>query len=337
VTIDNNRIRELDLDGLTKLEKLHCNGNPLLTIRNFPDTIHDFLMENNPTLQLLKRSENNDQMEQVEVVNVEVEDAIKQYYDLKTKYEQKMSSIKKSIYDSMSKKKQRDERIARLSDAKYPCVKCGRLVNTIFSNQNRILKAMCGDREHPCNLNIEIDAGFYIDLKNTIVKFSEDLEDRKENIIKIKMDSLFGYRTDKSAVRKFNKEFEEYESSEKILKNMSEIYDKLYFDDEKNEKIKQKSKQIFDLQEEMKRLLKEYEMKKTQIRTDGEIQKNMEDIMALYTQQLLPEYKNLQTLKYDHIEMYYEHSAKIITFPLSLSKQNYRVDEKPTVKHFTVL
>jgi len=118
------------------------------------------------------------------------------------------------------------------------------------------------------------------------------------------------------------------------LKNANEDYNNLFFNKEKDEKIKEKSKKIFELQEEMKRLLKEYEMKQTQTRTDGEIQQNMEDIIALYTRDLLPEYKNLQQLKYEFMEMDYENGAKLISLPVTLSKRNYRIGDNSTVKKF---
>lgn len=54
VIINHNKLRELDLDGLTRLKKLHCNGNPLLSIQHYPNTIEDFLMENNPVLYIDK-------------------------------------------------------------------------------------------------------------------------------------------------------------------------------------------------------------------------------------------------------------------------------------------
>lgn len=342
VIINNNRIRELDLDGLTDLKKLHCNGNPLLVIRNFSDNINDFLMENNPTLQLLRASDETDDSSDSAgtynkdkvTIDIDAEEAIQKYYELKETYEKNMATIKRSIYRSMPKKRQRDERLQLIKTTKYPCVQCRRLVNTIFSKHDRVFKAVCGDESNPCNLNIEIHAGYYVNLNYAIQTFTEELEEKKENIIKIKMDSLFGYRTDNSAVKKFKNEFEEYENCVNILKNANEDYNNLFFNKEKDEKIKEKSKKIFELQEEMKRLLKEYEMKQTQTRTDGEIQQNMEDIIALYTRELLPEYKNLQQLKYEFMEMDYENGAKLISLPVTLSKRNYRIGDNSTVKKF---
>jgi hypothetical protein len=235
----------------------------------------------------------------------------------------------------MPKKKHREERMKAIQETKFPCIHCTRPVNTVFSSHNRILKVKCGDVKSPCNLNIEIHAAFYVNIQHAMVTFNDELEEKKQDIIKIKMDTLFGYRTDNSAVKKFNKQYDEYQQYDKILTNVKDFYEDIYFNKEREAKIQEKSKRVFQLQEELNKLISDYERKESTVRTDAEKQEHMQDIVLLYTRELLPEYRNLQQLKYELMEMD-ESTSKLITSPVTLAKQNYFIGENSVVKKFIV-
>ena len=64
---------------------------------------------------------------------------------------------------------------------------------TIFSCKNRTYTALCGSPDSGCNLNIKIFAGEYDNLQEAIRLFEGGLEENKENIIKMKMDTLMEY------------------------------------------------------------------------------------------------------------------------------------------------
>jgi hypothetical protein len=71
---------------------------------------------------------------------------------------------------------------------KPKCINCERTVGTIFKNeiQNeiRILKATCGSETEPCDLNIELSLGIYINV-------FEQIEEMKKELTKIKNDIIF--------------------------------------------------------------------------------------------------------------------------------------------------
>jgi len=122
----------------------------------------------------------------------EIESAIEEYYKIKGKYEEKVKVIKKRIIDSkLSKRKKR----AKLNTIKIKCINCGKDGGTFFSNKNRILVAKCGNSE-PCELDIQIKKPYIITLTEALNMTDKQIDNIKESIINLKLDILFGLRTE---------------------------------------------------------------------------------------------------------------------------------------------
>ena len=336
VYINSNRLRELDLDGLVELKTLHCNANPLLSIRNFnEDTIRDFVMENNPVAKIQRITDNS---AKEKMPDVDVAKAINAFYAMKRNYDDTASQIRQKIYNSMPKRKQYEERKKAIQNAKMPCIKCGRPVNTEFSIKDKVYRAKCGDEKNPCELNLHVYAGHYTsDMHSMHSYLSNDLEEVKQNIIKIKMDALFGYRSDKSSVAKFNKEYKEYMlQKDELLTPIINHYEDTHFNKERAEKVSKKTREIFYKQEEISKLISEYKSKES--RTESEREGRLKDILLLYTQELLPAYKNLQQLKNDYMEMEAIESDQyaLKKFHVIPGKMDYNISDEPVVKKFNV-
>jgi hypothetical protein len=335
VYINSNRLRELDLDGLQQLNTLHCNANPLLSIRNFnEDTIRDFVMENNPAANIRRITDNESESKNVDV---DVSKAINSFYAMKRNYDHNAAQIRQKIYNSMPKRKQYEERKKAIQNVKIPCIKCGRPVNTIFSIKDKVYKVKCGDEKNPCELNLNVYAGHFTnDMHSMHSIISSDLEEVKQNIIKIKMDALFGYRSDKSSVAKFNKEYKEYMlQKDELLTPIINHYEDTHFNKERAEKIAKKTREVFYKQEEISKLIAEYKLKES--RTESEREERLKDILLLYTQELLPAYKNIQQLKYDYMETELIDDQNVLRkFHVIPGKTDYNISEQPVVKKFNV-
>ena len=72
------------------------------------------------------------------------------------------------------------------------CVNCKRPVGSLFSNTydekdfTRVLKAICGDLQNPCPLNIVINTGYFELIPNSIETDEKDIEKAKVSVIKDK-------------------------------------------------------------------------------------------------------------------------------------------------------
>ena len=83
-------------------------------------------------------------------------DLLHEYYRLKQEYEIKWKKIKRRIKNmNISKKEKR----AQLKKKKVRCIQCKQPGGTLFTNKDGILKAICGNKEKPCKLHIEIKRG----------------------------------------------------------------------------------------------------------------------------------------------------------------------------------
>lgn len=289
----NNKLVELDLEGMDTLHTLNCNGNPLLSITHFQDTIQNFIMENNPAVEIRRSMGKDDDEYQQNKINVEAIVAIHKFFELKKEYEENLREKKRVVYEREKEKRKSVKEIREIvQNVKIPCLHCGQVVNNSFTISDRTYRVKCGNTTNPCNLNIEIYAGKYMDMKYMLNYFKKTVEEERENIIKVKMNSLLNYTSEKSSVKEFKNIIEEYNEILGFLQNAENDYNELYFNQDTNEKIKQKKARIFELQERMRKMLDDYKEKK-------HVDKNrMADIMLFYKDELLPEYNNLQELKY---------------------------------------
>lgn len=136
-------------------------------------------------------------------MNEELLEHINSYYSLKQKYEEKYMKAKKKFLnnDMLSIKEKKDG----VKEIKMKCVNCDRDVGTIFSIDDGILKAKCGNKTSPCDLNIEINRGKFVNKEIVYKEYLDHVEEGKENIIKSKLDLLFNFKTESEVLKEFEK------------------------------------------------------------------------------------------------------------------------------------
>ena len=142
----------------------------------------------------------------------------------KKKYENELLKKKRKLYRNAPTKKA-GKRIA--SEAKAKCIYCGRNVGTIFSTKYRHYKAICGDAINPCELKIDIFCGDYFNLIEIMDEFYKILQELREDIINLKLDSLFDYLDKKDTVDIFEKK----KVNSIVMKKM---YMKIYYKNTNN-------------------------------------------------------------------------------------------------------
>ena len=156
--------------------------------------------------------------------HISIDNALQEYYKLKDQYDKTYDSKKHAIISDItiaySKKK---AKIADLSQ-KRKCVVCKAAGGTIFTNENRILKAVCGSKSQPCGLNIEIARGKKGNIEKLIMQSYDKIEKIKENIIKFKLDLLFRYISDEQLKQKFDESKKELETELAKYEKMYNIY-----------------------------------------------------------------------------------------------------------------
>jgi|TARA_B110000967_G_C18825509_1_gene531131 hypothetical protein len=151
-----------------------------------------------------------------------VEEAIKDFYTLKSKYEKKYNNAVKNIRESelsMEKKK------TKMGKLKIKCVgkKCKNTKGTHFEIKKNHLIAHCGDIDDPCDLKIDIFRGSFLYLPNILKTIETDLEETKTNIIQLKLELLFGLSTEEEISESFTNLKQKYSDLSDVIANLNSI------------------------------------------------------------------------------------------------------------------
>lgn len=178
---------------------------------------------------------------------------IKAYYKLKQKYEDKIQRQKMRILrdSSMTVKEKR----GRVRLIKRQCVNCKKEGGTIFSTSDRRLRAVCGNRGNPCDLNIEINRGEFADVRNVRKTLEEELEKGKVDIIRTKLDLLFNYADEATSLDRFNRLKEGISQYSKPIDILTDSYLSAVNNVKNQQTIQDLDAKLFILTEELESLV----------------------------------------------------------------------------------
>ena len=329
---DQNKLEHIDLKGLDKLKTLNVSNNPVIVVENVPDTIHEFVSENNHAEIITTHDSDSDSDSGTKkrkkdkkgediAKKINFIDAINAYFKLKTKYEEKMLQNKKQAFLSAKSTKMGMRQAAKV---KPGCIHCRRPVGTIFSNKANMYSAICGDTKQPCNLKIKIFRGEHSLNEYYVYLFRQQLEDDKQTLIVQKMDTLFNYISEKQTSEKFKKNIQEHIETSEIYTERLNTHNEIYNNPQRTEKIQKKMETVYSIQEKIAKLIEEYkDTKNTEI---------LETAMNIYVHDLKPEIENARRLKYAIMEIdddvLYQNIA-------GLSEIESRWGEPPSVLQFT--
>ena len=216
-----------------------------------------------------------------------IKDAIEEYYRLKQAYDGKFNQEKRTILnnDRLNKKSMRKA----LSKITRKCVSCGKSGGTSFTQEDRLLRASC-NAVSQCSLDMEIDIGEYEHITAVKKSFSEFYEDSRTDIIKTKLNMLFGYITEEEAAEIFAVQKDEYDISKRNMKMVDErITDTLHSGRNKKD-IETITNDIGTIKERISDYIKLY--------NDTSSPSIITDIIDTYINDLYPETLKLRTTVY---------------------------------------
>lgn len=262
--------------------------------------------------------------------HISIDTSLQEYYKLKDRYDKTYDSKKHAIISDItipySKKK---GKIAELS-RKRKCVVCKAAGGTIFTNENRILKAVCGSKSQPCGLNIQIARGKKGNIEKLITQSYKKIENIKENIIKFKLDLLFRYISDDQLKQKFDESKKELETELAKYEKMYNIYIDNTSNPEKVEKLKVLNSELYTYVEQFKEIMKEY------METGGvEVVKPAIEIYLNYIVPIAEKIRNT-TYVYSGVE-FNENTNQYLLIQQTSNIKNSEINiERPQVISFTM-
>lgn len=324
-----NKLEYLNLNNLNELKTLHISNNLITVIENMPEGIEDFQKENLPSIEFRNSGEpeiKNKEENEKRRLKKDFYNDLKQYFKLKSKYEKKEKELKKNAYQRADTKKMAKNAVKKV---KPPCIKCKRLVGTIFQKKNNTYTAICGDDTQPCKLNIKLYCGNYLHFDEGIDLFQNSLEDIKTNIIKQKMDNIFGYTDDETAKIKYEALLQDYNEEKDILQEMYDRRDEVYENRDKKEQVKNKKRELFTYIEDNKAILDEFKQTKNK--------QLIKDLVFNNVRNVHREARTISQIENEIIEMNYykdENIYKVYKFPMLFHKSEINLGEPEVVKNF---
>jgi hypothetical protein len=209
-----------------------------------------------------------------------VQEAIDNYYKLKSAYEEKLMRQKKRIFknETLSSK---DKRL-KLKQLKKTCINCKKKGGTIFNTDDRQLTAICGADES-CKLDIVIDAGKYENIrsrKNTLYK---EIQNIHSDIIVTKLDLLFNYIDETSAVSSFDEYRDDLSVISKNYTDESRKYMEITDPETRQTELDEYNVALFVETEELRKLHKLYNEDPVQKYIDSMVEKYVNVIQPLVT------------------------------------------------------
>jgi hypothetical protein len=256
----------------------------------------------------------------------DIKETINEYYKLKYKYENQITTNKKKIINNalLSNKEKRSE----YHKLKPKCINCKRPGGTIFSttfvpetdkgDAYRELKAQCGIIADPCNLDIKIRLA-KIELIPEILKLMEnDIKKYKNDIIDNKNKLLFGFSNAESAVEEFENIKEYISTYTSLYEEFLERYNKIIDNDDKKRELDETiTNSYIEIQKIKDCILKMNETNNLQYANDAVI---------IYDTILQPLLKKIRELKYNETFVWhneYTNTCNLIQNTYSISSLSY--------------
>lgn len=248
------------------------------------------------------------------------EDAFTQYYRLKQRYESSVEKIKETVhkkYENLSVNQKR-----RKVEKGLKCINCKKNGGTIFSMKDNILLAVCGNSETPCTLDIELKRGIYRNIREREEKYAKAIERIRDEIIKIKLNLLFGYANEEKTITEFTKYRDLLNERAKKYRIIQKKFLGIVDDKNMESIIEEKENQLLSLVDTLKEMNKDYLLK---LATLNEEQKNkhIDDLMDHYLYKIVPLKDEIVNIKYKLNDVYLdESSGKYI-----LARESYGIKE----------
>lgn len=212
--------------------------------------------------------------------------AFDEFFKLKSDYEKN----KKKIALKLSKEELRPQEKAELFKKDLKCIRCKRSGGTIFDITKNRLIAKCANLDSPCKLNIELQRAFYNNIVNLLPLIISKVNIVKNNIIKIKLDYMYGFQGEEFTIQQFQTLKKELIDLVNEHKELSNQFSNFYSNTDDRDQILIKQELLFNEIDKFNQLIDEYLSSKNN--------QFIKDAVNLNTDRIFVIAKEIQNLKY---------------------------------------
>ena len=219
-----------------------------------------------------------------------VSEKIKEFYQLKQRYDIKLKRQKDRILKNQTLTKNQKKR--KYKEIQTFCVNCGKPGGTLFKIENKMLTAVCNAVE-PCGLDIKINRGEYINLHDQVQYLENKVSTLRESIIETKLSILYNLSTKETALSIFEKLKKQLMAhSNELLSVQNTI--KEITDNPKNKSLLSTAYiDLAEIKEQLHSILQEYK------KTDNP--QYAKDIIETVKSVVIPLTDKMRNLKYQYV------------------------------------
>ena len=256
---------------------------------------------------------------------VKINDAIQGYYSMKEKYNSALEKRRQRLMNDPVinwKSLSAQQKAKRLAIIKPACIVCKQDGGSIFTETDGKLKAICGNISQPCGFHIEVFRGKHISLETLMNESLEEVRATKDEIIRMKLDLLFQFISEDELV-------EQFDAVQHKLQEQLKMYAEFrtyYLSVTENDDIRKDTEILTRVISEKVAQIKEYmtEFKESEWKNRSII----DDILALYQQDIEPAYLKLRETKYIYSQVETSENADGALIQMYNDKEFYLTQKK---------
>jgi hypothetical protein len=173
------------------------------------------------------------------------------------------------------------------------CVNCKRPVGNIFKITKNVYEARCGSKDKPCAFDISIQRRTRENWRDYNTESLRIMEEKKENIIKSKMDVVFGYATEAEGIKRVERDLKDYLEWKRVYEATGKDYIESVMPESRVQTIRRLRGEI---EENIKDIQAIVARRSTENRPD------YAQINAIYVQNLQPKVLELRAALWDVVE-----------------------------------
>jgi hypothetical protein len=251
-------------------------------------------------------------------------EAMNEYYKMKREYENKQQRLKERILRDNHLSKQ--EKIKRFQNLKTKCIHCKHEGGTVFSNENRTLKAICGNNSNPCELNIEIYIGPVYQLSDITKDIKNNMDLIKSKIIRSKLNLLFGYEEEDAIIKQFDKLKKDLEYFTKEYVYYQTMFIDIIDNKERFNKLQSDQISLYEEIQKFKAFISEFKVEQK----DAIIKNAVEQYITI----IQPLAKNIRELQYEYNAIEFDstdNTYHLQQIPNTIASLEVNVDGDPKI------
>ena len=281
IIVDNNSITEIDLSGLVNLERVDCANNSGIIVKNVPTgVVLDIDMNGGA-----KKVDDENKPD------ISYDEVMINYFVFKKNYENEKDKIKDTNKKNKKFNEENPDKKAK-KEIEVVCINCMKKGGMTFEIIKGIYYAKCNTPKKCFEICIQPKS--LRNLEESMNNSKKIVEKSREDIIKQKMDTLFGYIQEEESSKAFFEKAKKYSLENLQYEEHLKEFNDVFHNTERDESIQVEEVKLNKFEEEMDEIDNDLKLS-----TDNEIREGLIKNLVEKQSELSKKCEELTKLKYE--------------------------------------